>query len=99
MVVRSITTAAHIPTGISLRTYLVGLLTNALPVDLSATMVLVFDRIGITDIQMFSRANNAPNAAAFMLNFHTVVTPFLRRRLFATLVIGVINAAPPFTLR
>ena len=71
------------PTGISLETDLVEILTKTLPVDLCTTMVLVCEHLGITNIQMSKRATRAPGTEAFRKKSQTIVTPILRKRLFA----------------
>ena len=76
----SMVTTINIPTGISLETDLMEILTKTLPVDLRTTVVLVCSQLGITNIQMFNRATSAPNADAFRLKFQTLVAPVLRKR-------------------
>ena len=86
------TNTTHVPTGISLGSDLMELLTNNLPVDLCNAMVLVCAQLGISNTLMFTRATSAPNADTFRIKFQTLVTPILRKRLFTSTLLETVNA-------
>ena len=86
-------TTTHIPTGIIIETELLEVLTKTLPVDLCTTMVLVCSNLGITSVYSFKLATCAPNIETFKIKFQTMAKPILRKRLFATPLMGVVNAA------
>ena len=83
----------HAPTGISLETDLMEIPTNTLPVDLCTTMVLVCAHLGITNIQISKRATSAPDTEVLRTKFQKIVTPVLRKRLFTTPLMEVVNAS------
>ena len=87
------TTATHIPAGIILGSDLLEVLTKTLPADFRTTMVLVCAQLGIQNVQMFRRATSAPDSEIFRTKFQTTAAPILRKRLFTTSLMEVVNAA------